>query len=50
MPAVFLLQIASLKKQVAQKELSLLDKDKQVGPFFRGKRLYFIAPHMWGVW
>ena len=32
--SVSLYQIASLKKQVAQKEQGLLDKDKQVGDFF----------------
>ena len=33
-------QIASLKKQVAQKEQSLLDKDKQVGYFFLLAKVY----------
>jgi hypothetical protein len=33
-------EIASLKKQVAQKEQSLLDKDKQVGYFFLLAKVY----------
>ena len=41
--SVSLYQIASLKKQVAQKEQGLLDKDKQVGDFFSWQK-YPVEP------